>query len=249
MTRSLEWEGCLNVRDLGGVPLEGGGETRFGSLIRSDNVRRLTDEGWRALESHDVVRIVDLRWREELEDDPPRDVDLDVVHVSLLGSWDPDYRDDIDEYMAHDDPAGYWGSAYVRILERFAPNFVTALAAIADAGEGAVVFHCAGGKDRTGLVAALLLRLAGVPLDEIARDYALTFERRSRAPDDWVEAARDDRERARRTFMQNTPADAMRRALEHLETAHGGVEAYLRHAGLDPARIRLLRERLVPATG
>jgi len=247
MTRELRWDGCLNVRDLGGVPLEQGGETRFGSLVRSDNVRRLTDRGWRALAEHGVVRIVDLRWREELEDDPPRDVDVDVVHVSLLGELDPDYTDDIEDYIAAGDPAGYWATQYTLILEEFAPNFAAALAAIADAPEGPVVFHCAGGKDRTGLVAALLLRLAGAAVDEIADDYGLTYAMRSRGPDRFVEASPDDRERRKRTFMQHSPPDAMRRALEELERRHGDVAAYLRAAGLDDERLQRLRERLAPA--
>jgi protein tyrosine/serine phosphatase len=244
--RSLEWEGCLNVRDLGGVALEDGGETRFGSLIRSDNVRRLTDAGWRELARHGVSRIVDLRWREELAEDPPRDVDVEVVHVSLLGELDPDYEDDVFDYMAADDPAGYWSAAYGRILDRHPGNFVRALAAIADAGDGAVVFHCAGGKDRTGLIAALLLRLAGAPAAEIAHDYALTAEARARGADAWVDAAPDERERARRLFMQNTPAEAMLRVLERLEQHHGSVESYLRAAGLDDERLDRLRERLRP---
>jgi len=244
VTRALEWEGCLNVRDLGGVALAGGGETRYGTLIRADNVRRLTDEGWRSLAAHGVGRIVDLRWPEELDEDPPRDVDIDVVHVSLLGELDPDFSDDIRDYMAAGDPAGYWAVSYTRILRKFAPNFAHALAAIADAPGGAVVFHCAGGKDRTGLVAALLLRLAGAPIEEIAHDYALTAERRSRAPDPWVEAAPDEDERDRRLFMQHTPPEAMQIALEQLEREHGSAEAYLVDAGLDATRIERLRQRL-----
>ena len=89
---ALAWEGCLNVRDLGGLPTEDGRRTRDGSVIRSDNIRRLTDAGWRSLAAHGVERIVDLRFPEELADDPPRDVDLDVVHVSVLGpELDLDY--------------------------------------------------------------------------------------------------------------------------------------------------------------
>lgn len=244
MNRDLEWDGCLNVRDLGGVALEDGGETRFGALVRADNIRRLTDHGWRSLAAHGVACIVDLRWPEEIGEDPPRDVDIDVVHVSLLGELDPSFSDDIRDFMAAHDPAGYWAISYTRILRAFAPNFALALAAIADAAEGAVVFHCAGGKDRTGLVAALLLRLAGAPIDEIARDYALTAERRSRAPDSWVDAAPDAEERERRLFMQHTPPEAMERALVQLEREYGGVEAYLLHSGLDEARIVRLRERL-----
>ena len=133
MTRLLEWEGCLNVRDLGGVPLADGGETPYGALIRADNIGRLTDEGWRALARTASARIVDLRWPEEIGEDPPRDVDIDVVHVSLLGELDPDFTDDVRDYMAVDDPAGYWAVSYTRILHAFAPNFARALEAIADA--------------------------------------------------------------------------------------------------------------------
>jgi protein-tyrosine phosphatase len=242
--RDLEWDGCLNVRDLGGVALDDGSETPYGVLVRADNIRRLTEDGWRSLAEHGVVRIVDLRWQTELDEDPPRDLDIDVVHVSILGEFDPDFEDDIRDYMAVDDPAGYWAISYVRILEKFAPNFVRALAANADAPDGAVVFHCTGGKDRTGLIAALVLRLAGAPIDQIAHDYALTFSRRSGVPDSWVESAPDDDERDRRSFMQHTPPEAMQRAIEQLELDHGSVESYLLSAGLDKARIDSLRKRL-----
>ena len=109
MTRALEWDGCLNVRDLGGVPLEAGGITRYGALVRADNIRKLSDAGWRALAGHGVVRIVDLRWPEELDEDPPRDVHVEVVHVSLLGEFDVDYEDDVADYLAAGDPTGLLG--------------------------------------------------------------------------------------------------------------------------------------------
>lgn len=238
MTRELAWDGCINVRDLGGVPLEGGGETRAGVLVRADNVRLLTDEGQRALVAHGVVRIVDLRWREELALDADGDPGVEVFHVSLLGDLDPEYKDDVETYMAADDPAGYWAASYVSMLEGYPEQFAAALAAIADA-DGTVVFHCAGGKDRTGLIAALLLRLAGASIDEIAKDYSLT-----RVNPAWVDRASDERDRAKRAFMQNTPAEAMHRALDHLEQAYGGVDGYLRMCGLDEQRIATLRDRL-----
>ena len=166
------------------------------------------------------------------------------MHVSLLGELDPDFSDDIRDFMAVDDPAGYWAVAYTRILRTYAANFALALAAIADAPDGVVVFHCAVGKDRTGLVAALILRLAGAPIEEVARDYALTAALRAGAPDRWVDAAPDEAERERRLFMQHTPPEAMQLALEQLEREHGSVEAYLGQAGLDEARIEKLRRRL-----
>ncbi len=244
MTRRLEWDGCLNVRDLGGVPLEGGRHTRFGSLVRADNIRRLSDDGWRALADHGVVRIVDLRWPEELDEDPPRDVHADVVHVSLLGELDVDHKDDIADYMAVDDPAGYWASSYVLILDEFHANFGRALAAIADAPAGAVLFHCAGGKDRTGLVSALLLRLAGASIDEIAADYGLSEANLNAGPRTWIESAPDETVRRQREFMQQTPPAAMARTLVELDERWGGVRAYLRAAGLSDAQLERLEARL-----
>src|SRR3954468_3123230 len=80
--RVLDWDGCVNVRDLGGLPLADGGETAPRVLVRADDVARLSDDGWRALSDYGVARVVDLRWREE----PPYDRDgIEVVGVPLLG--------------------------------------------------------------------------------------------------------------------------------------------------------------------
>jgi protein-tyrosine phosphatase len=245
LTRTLEWSGALNVRDLGGVPLEGGGETRFGSLVRADNIRVMGDDGWRALADHGVTRIVDLRWPEELADDPPRDVDIDVVHVSVLGEIDVDFVDTVDRYVAADDALGYFGRGYEKILDVHRAELGRALVAIADAPEGVTLFHCAGGKDRTGLVAALLLRLAGASIDEIDADYALSGRNLEAGDRAWVNAAPDEEERRRRAFKQQSPAHAMAYALRLLEEEHGDVEAYLRAAGLDDGQIERLRSRLL----
>jgi protein tyrosine/serine phosphatase len=238
VTRVLDWDGCFNVRDLGGLPLADGGETRRGVLVRSDSVRKLSDEGWRSLEAHGIERIVDLRWPEELAEDPPRDVALEVAHVSLFGTYDPEFEDDLEDYMAANDPAGYWASSYTAVLEAHGPEVARALAAVADAG-GPVCFHCAGGKDRTGIVAALVLRLAGVPVEEVGADYALSAALLAKEPPRANPSARW-------TFMQHTPPEAMQRALEHLERTYGSVAGYLRACGLDDARIERLRELLRP---
>ena len=244
MTRALEWDGCLNVRDLGGVPLESGGHTRYGALVRADNIRKLSDAGWRALAGHGVVRIVDLRWPEELDEDPPRDVHAEVVHVSLLGEFDVDYEDDVADYLAADDPKGYWGSFYSRIFDEHRENFGRALTAIADAPDGAVVFHCTGGKDRTGLVSALLLRLAGASIESVAADYALTEANLSAGLRSWLETASDETVRREREFKLQTPPPAMARALGQLEDRWGGVRPYLLAAGLSEAQLERLEARL-----
>jgi len=245
--RTLNWDGCVNVRDLGGIPTEDGGVTRTGKVIRSDNVGALTAAGWRALEDHGVNRIVDLRWPEELAEDPPRNVDIEVVHVSVLG---PSFGEGLDYFRtldAHvdevDDIADHYAWSYVEFLERNRERFGRAIAAVADS-DGTVVIHCMGGKDRTGLVAGLLLRVAGVALDEIGRDYALSGPNLATTLGPWLDSASDDVERRRREKLSKTPAIAMTRVLAEIEKRYGNVEGYLAAAGLRPDQIERLRARL-----
>jgi hypothetical protein len=82
--RELAWEGCLNVRDLGGLPTEDGGETRYGRVVRADSVRQLTDAGWQAVADYGVRTVVDLRGDYELRDDPPGELPFEVVHVPFM---------------------------------------------------------------------------------------------------------------------------------------------------------------------
>jgi protein tyrosine/serine phosphatase len=243
---ALAWEGCLNVRDLGGLPTEDGRRTRAGAVVRSDNVRGLTDAGWRALADHGVTRIVDLRWPEELAEDQPRDVDIDVVHVSVLGeTYDAGYVAELDAHLASvDDVADHYAWSYVDFLERYRDRFGLAFAAVADA-DGTVVVHCMGGKDRTGIVSALLLRLAGVQLDAIGEDYAVTAANLEPSTSKWIPAITDEVARAKWEKLRDTPADAMVRVVEEIEARYGDVASYLRAAGLTDAKIERLRERLV----
>ena len=243
MTRTLEWAGCANVRDLGGVPVAGGGETRYGVFVRADNIRLLSDEGWAELEAHGVVRIVDLRWPVERESDPPRDVDVEVIEISLLGDFDPELREDPTPFMESRDVAGYRAQQYVQFLRRHRTEFGQVLAALAEPEEGAVLFHCFAGKDRTGLIAALLLRLAGASIEDAASDYALSNDNVLVLFQEWIDAADTDEERDRRRFLLETPYEAMERTLREL----GDVEAYLRSAGVTDEQLARLRERLVAA--
>ena len=243
MTRSLEWAGCVNVRDLGGVPVAGGGETRYGVLVRADNVRRLSDDGWAALERHGVTRVVDLRWPEEREQDPPGEPDVEVVEISLLGELDPDFREDITAYLERDDVASFRAEQYVAFLERHREEFGRVFAALAEPDDGAVLFHCFAGKDRTGLIAALALRLAGATIEAAAEDYALSNDNMLELFREWIAGADSEDERRRRHFMVETPYAAMERTLREL----GDVDDYLRSAGASEEQLARLKERLAPA--
>jgi protein tyrosine/serine phosphatase len=246
-SRAIVWDGCLNVRDLGGLPTEDGGTTRDGQVIRADNVGRLTDAGWRTVVEHGITRIVDLRWPEEAAEDPPRDVAIEVVQVSVLGETLREERDYFRELDAQldsvDDVADHYAWSYVEFLERNRDRFGRALAAIADA-DGPVIIHCMGGKDRTGLVAALVLRLAGVSLEEIGDDYALSGPNLAAHLEGWLAEAPTEVDRRRREKLSRTPADAIRRVLTTIEERYGSVAGYLEAGGVSAAQVERLRMRL-----
>jgi protein-tyrosine phosphatase len=243
---TLHWEGCVNVRDLGGLPRAGGGTTARGSIVRSDNIGDLTTTGWQSLAAHGVVRIVDLRWQVEREGERPPPVEVEIVHVPLLGeALDDQYLTELNASLdASDDVADHYAWSYVDFLERFRDRFGVALGAV-EAVDGTVVVHCAGGKDRTGLISALLLRLAGVDREVVAADYAVSEENLAPNGPAWIEAVDDELERERRRKLMRTPARAMLHTLEELERRYGAVEAYMRSAGLAEPQIDRLRARLV----
>jgi protein-tyrosine phosphatase len=243
--RRLAWDGCLNVRDLGGYATEDGGETRFGAIVRADSVRELTAEGWRSLVSYGITRIVDLRQHSELEADPPLDVPVEVVHVPLFPEPGSAHWAELEALIdAAGDPVAATRGVYLECLERFRGEMALVLTAIARASDGGVVVHCRAGKDRTGLVSAVLLRLAGVSRDHVGADYALTEENLRAVWSEWVEQAEDEEEREQRRRMVATPAAAMVGVLTDLEARYGTVRAYARAGGVAQRDLDRLAERL-----
>jgi protein-tyrosine phosphatase len=246
--RDLVWDGCLNVRDLGGLPTQDGGETRFGAVVRADSVRQLSDEGWRALVGHGIRAVIDLRGDHERADDPPAEVPVEVLHVPFMEASKEEWED-IEEDLeaaaaAAPDVATATQDVYLIFLERFRDNVASAVRAVASAPEGGVVIHCAGGKDRTGLLSAFLLHLAGVSDDDIATDYALSEERLRPRHEAWFEAAESEEELVRLQRIAQTPAASMAGVFAELERRHGGVESYLRAAGVTDEELELVRTRL-----
>ena len=242
--RNLAWDGLLNARDLGGHPTEDGDATRWGSIVRADSVRQLTEEGWRAVVDYGVRTVVDLRSDEELATDPPAELPVDAIHVSFFA----DRPDVFEEVEAASERATSHAEAtrevYLIFLEHFRANVAAAIRAVGNAPEGGVVVHCHGGKDRTGLVTAFLLRIAGVPIAEIAADYALSEERLRTRHEQWFARAADEAELARLHRIAATPESSMVEVLEELERRYGSIEGYLRAGGateedLDRARARL----------
>jgi protein tyrosine/serine phosphatase len=245
-TRELAWDGCVNVRDLGGLETEDGRITRFGGVIRADTLGLLSRAGWETLVASGITRIVDLREQFEIDDDPPRELDVEVVHVPVFDGVDEEVWAEIERIsVAAPSHGAATEAVYLRFLAHCRPRFVEAVAAVASAPrEGAAVVHCHAGKDRTGLVVALLLRLASVGVETIAEDYALSGERLRERTKSWLESAETDEERARIERIAATPAAAMHAVLVAVDARYGGAAAYLEAGGLDGEALAAARSRL-----
>ncbi len=246
--RDLVWDGCLNVRELGGLPTRDGGTTRFGAVVRADSVRQLSNEGWQALVDHGIGTVVDLRGHDERAEDPTAELPVDVVHVPFFERHDTEWDElsaELDAAAtAAPDAATATRDVYLIFLERFRSNVAAAVRAVAAAPAGGVVIHCVGGKDRTGLLSAFLLHLAGVEDEGIATDYALSEERLRPRHEAWFQAADSEEELERLRRIAQTPAAAMIGVFAELERRYGGVESYLRGAGVTNEELELVRARL-----
>lgn len=241
-TRRLAWDGCLNARDLGGYRTADGRETRRGAVVRSDSLATLTGAGRAALIEHGVRSIVDLRLPSEVAEAPnpfaePGGHGIAYANVSFI---DPAAG-----------PSGEFTSLaddYTSMLDQFRPAVAAVMTAIARAPEGGVLVHCRGGKDRTGLIAALLLELVGVPRETIGTDYALTAECLRPLEEEWLENGPGERADRKKALIAYEPrAEIMVEVLDHLDERYGGAEAYLVGAGVGADDVTLIRRRLLAA--
>ncbi len=181
MERDLLWDGCRNVRDLGGLPLDDGGTTPFGRVVRSDNPSRLTAAGWAAVRTAGVRTVITLRTVGTTDDEPARAMvpdDIVIERVDLEDVTDPDFRRRCVD-------TGVWTTPlkWSEMLQYWPQRCAAAVAAVASAEDGGVVISCGIGRDRTGLVAFLLQALVGVTAEAIAQDWSHSIDRLAGDPD------------------------------------------------------------------
>ncbi len=232
----LARDGIFNVRDLGGVTVEGG-TLRPGALVRGDALHRAGPETTAGLVAHGVVAVIDLRDAAEREREGSfAAAGVEVVHAPVL---DPHYEwYDRDATLAE---------RYVEILDNFGDRFAVAVDVVART-DGGVAYHCAVGKDRTGLLTALLLGVLGADESSIVEDYARS-SRATTVQASWstlrgvYDRPVTDEDLA--TGVWSARPETMATALEWLHSTHGDAAGYLVAAGVDPATIEALRARLV----
>ncbi len=165
--RELSWDGCVNARDLGGL-----GRVRPGAVVRMEEPNRLSAAGWAAAWSYGVRTVVDLRNTDEYgQDSAPRPAGITTVRVPLEPVGTPFYEhwEKIDNLASP--------LYYPAMLAEQSERVIAAVRAISAAAPGCVLFHCSGGKDRTGLLALVLLTVAEATPEEIVADYLLSYER------------------------------------------------------------------------
>lgn len=168
------WDGARNLADLGGLPLLDGGRTRAGVVWCSAAPEWLTPDGWRAARAAGLTRVVDLRndrERERRAEHPIVDASdlagIEVVHAPTEDPTDPEFLAECGPWLDHP-------KSWAPNLTRYPAKFARVFTAIAEA-EGAVLVHCAGGRDRTGMVCSVLLNLAGATPEAIAGNYERGF--------------------------------------------------------------------------
>jgi protein tyrosine/serine phosphatase len=237
--RRLLWDACYNVRDLGGFPTRDGRMTRWRTVVRADNLCRLTRHGRQSLVRYGVRTAIDLRSPDELglESDPFTHMELDEVAYLNVPLMTADF---LARYAA-----GLEQLFEIVLLEMCGDAIATLFTAIAVAPAGGIVIYCHAGKERTGIATALLLALASVDADVIAAEYVLSDRYLEPLYAAWIAAQADEGARRRMTQSLVTAPDRMSRVLSHIDGHYGGVTGYLRATGLDERALGLARERLV----
>ena len=244
--RRIEIEGAYNFRDIGGYKTSDGRMTRWQSFLRADNVSTLPQHSQDTLVSTYGVRtVIDLRRRDEIDGQPDnvlaRSPRVRYHNVDIVG-------DMVFDQVESAEPRDRIHASYRNMLDRRGLKFGETLRVLARPGALPAMYHCMGGQDRTGIVSALLLSLAGVPTETIAADYTLTAEYRINAylgPNS-IEPEADPADYTVEAYRtRNCPPGVMLDTLTYIDERYGGVEAYVRSTGVTDVDIAALRAALV----
>lgn len=240
--RLIALQGAHNVRDLGGYATADGGLTRWRSILRGDALHGLSPADMDDLLRHGLTTVIDLRNAHEIA----AEANPFVGHAHVRYHNTPVFSALAPvEMMASASENFDMGDRYCSAIDTCQPAIAEVLTIIADAPAGIILFHCSAGKDRTGVIAALLLANAGVDEVTIIEDYALTGtisgpligKLRERALGRGTPAALLD-------IVLASEPHSMRRALDHIRANYGTVADYLERLGFDAAGRERLKDRL-----
>ncbi|SDH45402.1 tyrosine-protein phosphatase [Nonomuraea jiangxiensis] len=240
MRRHIAFDRLHNFRDLGGYRGAGGRTVRWGRLYRSGSLARLAGEDRERFLALGIRTVIDLRypWEIEAQGRVPELAGTDYLNLSI--EHRPYDQAEIDPAV---DPWRYLADRYAEVAVDGVAELRRTIEVIAG-DSGPLVFHCKSGKDRTGLVAALVLVLLGVAEEDVVADFALTELATDRLVAEW-RAAHPGRE-LRWPAYGRAPAEVMRLVLADLAATYGSVEDYATdRLGLDREVIARLRVNLL----
>jgi protein-tyrosine phosphatase len=246
----IELEGACNVRDLGGLPTVDGRTTRHGVLLRSDNLQDLTDDDVSSLVTTGVRTVLDLRTGAEVEITGPGPLTkTEIQHLNLdLVPHGFDGREDLVERAIPDEDAGEHAMDHFYIdYVNHAPEAIAAgIRTIADPHAGAVLVHCAAGKDRTGVLIGVVLSLVGVKRDVVVADYARSAERVQQIRDRLMATELYATNLMDRSIdsMTSHPGN-MERFLDRVDRDYGGIHGLAMSIGIDEETVARLSRRLI----
>jgi protein-tyrosine phosphatase len=239
--RVLALEGAHNIRDLGGLETRQNSRTVSGRILRADSLHNLSVGAQMMLLESGLKTVIDLRSPKELERQPNPFANHDEVqylNVSLFGSLFE--SKDANAMMPSLE------GIYVSALEMCQPAIRMVLETVASS-DSVVLFHCTAGKDRTGIIAALLLANAKVSDETIAEDFALTEKLAKPMLEHLLEeGVNDGMDRESFATLLTAQASTMHATLGYLEGRFGGVQNYLKTGlGLETQTVELLRSKLL----
>lgn len=245
-TRLIRFEGASNFRDLGGYRSALGGEVRWGMVYRAGRLDRLTPSDLEEFAALGIRTVFDLRRDDEREQAPDPMSNVHLCLMSKVQAKSP--LPTAESLVEHDHGVQFLRALYSGLLAHSAAEIGTLFTTLAQPGAMPAVFHCAVGKDRTGLVAALLLTSLGVDREAVLDDFELTDEHVDKAQRDELVRRMADRgigpEAA--AGILGAPRECMADALGELESRYGGIERYLREqGGVDPDTLLTLRRTLL----
>lgn len=230
----LPLTGTLNTRELGGIPTPNG-PTAWGKFVRSDGLQELTAADIRFLQDYGITRIIDLRSTEELLHQPnPVTEGIQYFNISLMLANVSDATKQMNTANGFD-----LGDFYIALLEERDQQLRLIFELMAE-NNGATLFHCAAGKDRTGVVAALLLALAGAAFPDIVANYQTTHTFLSAHTRFQVAQTAVDPK------LMRSDTENMARFLDHLALHYGDAASYFRQAGLCEEHLQTLQQKLCP---
>ena len=242
--RIVGLEAVHNFRDLGGYPAAGGTITRWHLLYRADGLGRLAGADIEVVRALGLRTVIDLRSQAELDGHgrfPHEAIDVTFTHLPIIdATWAADSHLDKTEHE-------FLVWAYRNMLEVGSARFARAITELAVPGALPAVFHCAAGKDRTGILAALVLGALGVPRTVVLADYALTVDgmQLMRAYAERTHPEMAERMAATPSAFMAALPDALGDVLDHVVAEHGSVRGYLDSIGVSPESIHSLTSQLL----